>query len=248
MKKYFQALLSSKFILFFLLSILSIACQENKDQNNQAVSSSKTSKQQQQLEEQHKPVKEAKTDVKALGMSYDPGGLLKGSIAPNFFKEDQNGEALQLSNLLNEGPVVLLFYRGQWCPFCNQHMRQIKDSIPLMEELGARVIAVTPETPENAKIFLDKTKADIQVISDKDKSIMEAYKVLFEVTPEYTEKIRNKTGSDIAQNNGSSSAYLPVPASFVIDSTGKIRFIHYSPNFKHRASAQQLLGALRQIN
>jgi peroxiredoxin len=187
------------------------------------------------------------TEVEQFGMVSNPGGLLAGTFAPDFSAYDHLGQPIQLSQLLNNGTVILLFYRGQWCPVCNKYMKAMRDSLPALHQAGAQVLAITPETPDNAKVFLEKTEINLPVISDSNREIMASYKVLFEVTATYQEAVKNKLNTDIAANNGSSRAYLPVPAAFVIEPSGKIIYAQYSPDYMQRATAAELLATLEKM-
>src|ERR1700741_2216266 len=89
-----------------------------------------------------------------------PEGLFLNSKAPDFKAKDQNGNEVRLKDLIKKGNVVLVFYRGQWCPYCNKQLSRLKDSLHLIKAKGATLIAVTPEKPESVAITVEKTKAE----------------------------------------------------------------------------------------
>ena len=95
-----------------------------------------------------------------------PEGLKVGDAAPMFTAKDQNGKTVKLKKALKNGPVVVLFYRGQWCPFCNKQLSHFSDSLQMLTAKGATILAITPETGENVKKTIEKTKASFPVLED----------------------------------------------------------------------------------
>ncbi|MDH5396832.1 MAG: AhpC/TSA family protein [Cyclobacteriaceae bacterium] len=188
------------------------------------------------------------TDLKELGIDEStgiPSGLRVGDKAPGFGARDISGEPFDLYSVLNDNPVVLIFYRGKWCPVCNRHMAAISDSVNQISQLGARVIAVTPELREHAQEFTNNTNLKFPVISDPGNNIMDAFKVTFKVTPEYEEKVANSHAVRISENNGTGEAFLPVPATYIIDKEGTITYAQFDLNFYRRATVKEIVAALR---
>ena len=110
-----------------------------------------------------------------------PEGLKVGDIAPEFTTKDQDGKTIDLKQALKRGPVVMLFYRGQWCPYCNKQLSHFSDSLQSIIAKGAMLLAITPETAENIKKTVEKTKTVFPVIEDGTMNIMRSYKVNFAV-------------------------------------------------------------------
>ena len=110
-----------------------------------------------------------------------PDGLKVGDKAPQFQVTDNRGKTFNLKKQLKKGDVVIIFYRGQWCPFCNKELSQLNDSLSLITAKGATVIAISPETKENVVKTIGKTKASFPIISDSKMEIMKMYKVNFEI-------------------------------------------------------------------
>lgn len=173
-----------------------------------------------------------------------PQGLAKGDQAPSFKARTQRGDSIQLTQLLENQPVVLMFYRGQWCPVCNKYLKRLNDSVHLIRKAGAKIIAVTPETAPNATKMRQKTNTSLTIIPDTSHSIMDAYQVGFEVSGSYARKIENGLNVSIASNNGDKKARLPIPATYVINTNGKIIWRFFNPNYKKRASVKAILKVL----
>jgi peroxiredoxin len=172
-------------------------------------------------------------------------GLKQGVKAPEFTGVDNSGKKLNLKNLLKgHKAVVLFFYRGQWCPYCNKQISQLQDSLQLLTAKGAYVVGVTPETGENINKTIDKTHASFSIIQDKGYSIMKDYGVNYVADPEMYAKLKGY-GIDLEKNNGNTDHVLPVPATYVIDRSGKIVYVHFDKDYTRRASVSAILDALK---
>lgn len=166
--------------------------------------------------------------------------LKVGDDAPMFNVKDNNGKQLDLKKILKEHKsVVLFFYRGQWCPYCNKQIKELEENLQSLTSKGAFVIGVSPETDENVAKTVDKTKATFSIISDKGYSIMKAYKVDYAMEQGLADRYK-KNGLDIAMANGSTENVLPVPATYIIGKNGKIKYAFYDTNYKKRASIKDL--------
>jgi peroxiredoxin len=172
-----------------------------------------------------------------------PKGLNVDEKAPAFTAKDQQGKKISLAEQLKKGPVVLVFYRGQWCPYCNKQLKKLEDSLSLITAKGATLIAVTPEKQENISKTIEKTKASYSILFDDGLKIMKSYDVAFAVDDKTIEKYKGY-GIDFSEVNGSNGAYLPVPAVYVINKDGVIVFKHFDPNYTKRASVLDILDHL----
>jgi peroxiredoxin len=174
-----------------------------------------------------------------------PEGLFINSKAPDFKAADQNGKEVRLKDLLKTGKVVLVFYRGYWCPFCNRELQRLEDSLQLIKAKGATVVAVTAEKPENIKQTIEKTKAEYSILFDDGLKIMKAYEVEFVVPANTVERYRN-TGIDLEKINGDKKDwnYLPVPAIYIIDKEFNITYRFFNADIKKRPTIQEILKNL----
>lgn len=172
-----------------------------------------------------------------------PKGLNVNDKAPFFTAKDQNEKAVSLEGQLKKGPVVLMFYRGQWCPYCNKQLMQLEDSLQLITAKGATLIAVTAEKPENISKTIEKTKAVFPILFDDSLSIMKSYDVAFAVDAK-TIKTYKKYGIDFNEANGKNGANLPVPALYIISSEGKITYKYFNPDYTKRPSVAEIVEHL----
>ncbi len=172
-----------------------------------------------------------------------PEGLFIASKAPDFRAKDQNGTEVRLKDLLKEGKVVLIFYRGYWCPYCNRALSRLNDSLQLIKDKGATVVAITAEKPENIDSTVQRTKAEFPILHDEGLKIMKAYDVEFEVPVNTLTRYKN-SGLDIEKNNGANGKYLPVPAVYIIDKEQTITFRFFETDYRKRPSVKDLLDNL----
>lgn len=181
--------------------------------------------------------------VQLVSAQEAPEGLFIASKAPDFKAKDQNGKEIRLKDLLKEGKVVLVFYRGEWCPYCNKELSRLQDSLQMIIDKGATLIAVSPEKSENISKTVEKTKATYSILHDVGLKIMKAYDVEFEVPENTITRYRN-AGLDIEKNNGDNGKYLPVPAIYIIDKESTVTYRFFEPDYKKRPSVLEILNNL----
>ena len=169
--------------------------------------------------------------------------LQVGDIAPDFHGIDQTEDLVNLSESLKKGPVVLIFFRGSWCYYCNKHISKFQDSLEYVLEKGASVIAVSPQIPEYNHKTIRKTGATFSVIHDEGYQIMDAYHVSFTMDEKIIKKYR-RFGRHIDRANANEEYILPVPATFIIGKDRVIRYIQYDPNYKNRSTVAEVLENL----
>src|SRR4026207_2054522 len=156
-----------------------------------------------------------------------PEGLFINSRAPDFKATDQYGNEIRLKDVLKDSLVVLIFYRGQWCPYCNKQLKKLEDSLQLIKNKGARLIAVTPEKPEFISKTIEKTKASYPLLYDKEMKIMKAYAVSFQVDDKSVSRYKNADIDLITANGQKDKAFLPIPATYIISKEGTILYRYF---------------------
>jgi peroxiredoxin len=171
-------------------------------------------------------------------------GLKNGDNAPMFIAKDNAGKTVDLKALLKtHKAVVLFFYRGQWCPYCNKQISHLQDSLQLLSDKGAYVVGITPETDENIGKTVGKTKASFSLVHDEDYKIMKDYKVNYVMDDALLAKYKGY-GIDLEKNNGNTDHVLPVPATYVVGKNGKLIFVHFDKDYTKRPSVKALLSVL----
>jgi peroxiredoxin len=169
------------------------------------------------------------------------------SKAPLFEVADASGHIVSLKHLLQNGPVVISFYRGQWCPYCNRHMSNLQDSISFITALGASLIAITPEKNEEISKTVTKTGASFSIIYDQGHKIMDAYKVTFKVSG-FKNLLHFAEGVNINKASGNEDNVLPVPATYIIAPDGRIIGRHFNTDYTVRMPVKDILKVLKSIS
>ncbi len=169
-----------------------------------------------------------------------------GDAAPDFGLPSVKGGETRLSDLLRNGPVVLNFYRGGWCPFCNLEFRALNQRLPEIQSLGATLIGVSPETPDNSLTTAEKHALEFEVLSDVGNIVARDYGLLTSVSEEMR-PLYTEWGIDVPAVNGDDSHELPVPATYVIDTHGIIRASYVNKDYTTRMEPSDIVAALKAI-
>ena len=168
-----------------------------------------------------------------------------GSAAPDFSLPNAHGEPVASEALWGDGPAVVSFYRGGWCPYCNIELKALQDRLPEIEALGARLVAITPETPDNALSTQEKNEIGFDVLSDDGNRVANAFGLSFRL-PEAIVELYKGFGIDLEASNGEASQTLPVPATFVIGKGGKVLKAFVDADYTTRAEPDDVIAALKE--
>ncbi len=186
-------------------------------------------------------------DTAQVRLSGSAPGLAIGDHAPDFTLRDQLGRETSLRDLLASGPVVLSFYRGEWCPFCNLQIRRFQEALPQFNELGATLVAITPQAVDHSLSLTEKHDLAFPVLSDLDQSVLRAYRVQFTLTGDLEDLQVNVFGNDPALQNADGTRTLPVPATFVIDRDSVIRAAFISYDWRSRPETSAVVEVLKDL-
>lgn len=173
--------------------------------------------------------------------------LGEGDTAPDFELPNAVGERVRLSDLLSSGPVILSFYRGQWCPFCNLELRALQRAITDIESAGATLVAVSPNTPDTSLTTVEKHSLTFPVLSDHDNLVAKQFNLVYEMTAENIENYREK-GRDIPAMNGTDRWELPIPATYVINSDRVIRYSFVDTNHRVRGEPSEVVAVAARLS
>ena len=173
-----------------------------------------------------------------------PEGLFLNSKAPDFKLKDQNGEEVSLKALRKKGQTVLIFYRGNWCPYCNKQLKGLNDSLGMIIGKGAQLIAITPEASAGIDSTVAKTGALFPILYDEGGKMAAAYQVAFKVDEKTVNRYK-MAGIDLLKNNNQKEAILPVPAVYIINSEGTVTYRYFDENYKKRVSVAEILKNIK---
>ena len=170
--------------------------------------------------------------------------LKVGDAIPDVKLRTEENQEVSLPKLVAEKPTVLIFYRGGWCPFCTRHL---KDLVGIEEDLkkeGAQLLAISMDTPAKLKETPGRDKLGYQLLSDSDAVAIKAFGLAFKVDDKTVEKYKGY-GINLDAASGKDHHLLPHPAVFVVDPSGKVRFVHFNADYKVRLEPAKILEAVR---
>lgn len=168
-----------------------------------------------------------------------------GDKAPNFTLKNAKGESVTLYDELKNGPVVLIWYRGGWCPYCNLTLKRLQEEMPNFKKYGASLVALTPELPDSSLSTVEKNEISFQVLSDIGNKVAKDYGVVFELTDAVAKRYQD--GFNLHQYNGDESNALPLAATYVIDKNGKIVYAFLDADYRNRAEPKDILNSLKNL-
>jgi peroxiredoxin len=172
--------------------------------------------------------------------------LKAGDRAPSFKLQDADGTLVDSSELLAKGPLVVTFYRGVWCPYCNMDLQAIEAAAADIRSLGASLVAISPQTPVNSRKSQRENKLSFPILSDHSGDTAAAFGIRFKLPVDLV-KIYGMFKNDLAIVNGEPSWTLPMPARYVIDSDGVIVYAEINPDYTRRPEPSELFPSLQQL-
>lgn len=170
--------------------------------------------------------------------------LKVGDKAPLFTLKDPDGNPVSSIDLLAKGPLVLTFYRGVWCPYCNMELQALQDFLPTLQETGANLLAISPQIAANSRKAVRTHGLAFPVLSDPHNDVADAFGLRFEL-PDYLIELYKNLRNDLPSFNDDPSWTLPMPARYVIGQDGVIRYAEVNPDYTQRPEPEAMLDAIR---
>ncbi|WP_252737054.1 peroxiredoxin-like family protein [Reichenbachiella agariperforans] len=168
-----------------------------------------------------------------------------GDQAPDFTLKNALGDEVSLGDYLQKGPVVLTWYRGGWCPYCNLTLNSLQSELPKFQAEGANLLALTPELPDKSISTKEKNELEFEVLSDISNTIGKEYGIVYQLTDEVADSYQK--GFDLHGYNGDESDELPLAATYVIDTDGKITYAFLDAEYRNRAEPSEIIAALQAL-
>src|SRR5713226_1714148 len=172
--------------------------------------------------------------------------LKEGAQAPDFALPDARGNAVRLSHLLAQGPVVMTFYRGQWCPYCHLALRAYQQALPQMQALGASLLAISPQTPDHSLSTVEKDELTFAVLSDVGNQVARQFGLVFTID-EVVRGAHKQVGANLPEFNGNDSWELPMAGTFLVDQSGAVRLAFVNPDFTRRLDPSVIIARLKEL-
>jgi peroxiredoxin len=185
----------------------------------------------------------ATAELKASGLA---GKALKvGDKAPEFTLKDAEGNIVSSAELLKKGPLVVSFYRGVWCPYCNMDLQALEAELPQIKALNASLVAISPQVASSSRKSMRENKLTFPVLNDPNNGTAAAFGVRYPL-PTYLIDLYKSLKNDLPGFNGDDSWSLPLPGRFVIDTNGIIIYAEVDPEYTNRPETELLLPSLRK--
>ncbi|WCE05676.1 peroxiredoxin-like family protein [Pseudoxanthomonas sp. JBR18] len=169
-----------------------------------------------------------------------------GDRAPDFILNDPDGKQVSSAELLQRGPMILSFYRGVWCPYCNMELQALQAALPELSATGASVVAISPQIAANSRKSVRQNGLDFPILSDPGNAVAAAFGLRFAL-PDYLVDLYASMRNDLPAFNGDDSWTLPMPARYVIAQDGTIVYAEVNPDYTLRPDPSELLPVLRQL-
>jgi peroxiredoxin len=183
-------------------------------------------------------------DLNTRGVEF--GRLRPGHQAPDLVLPNHLGRTVSLYDALDRGPVLLLFYRGSWCPYCCAQLRAMQLALPQIRAAGAHLIAVSPELPDHSLTLAERNALDFDILSDLGGAAARGYGLVYQV-PDSLRDFYRANGLDLARRNGTTpdeAWHLPVPATYLLSPSGVVRYARIDTDFTQRPEPQSIVDLL----
>ncbi|MCH2448570.1 MAG: AhpC/TSA family protein [Gracilimonas sp.] len=170
--------------------------------------------------------------------------LLISSEIPDVKLKNMDDETVRLKELVSQKPSILVFYRGGWCPYCNRQLSDLNEIEEQLYEIGYQLLAISPDKPEKLRTTLDKNELGYTLLSDSPMNVSRAFGIAFKVDQKTIDRYKS-IGLDLEEDSGYDHHLLPVPAVYIVNTDGIVKFNYVNPDYKERINGEVLLKAAR---
>lgn len=172
--------------------------------------------------------------------------LKVGDKAPSFSLPGVNGKSVSSIQLLEKGPLIINFYRGGWCPYCNLELKAYQEILPEIEKLGAQLIAISPNLPDKSLSTIEKNSLAFEVLSDEGNKTAREFGLVFTLDDKL-HPIYNQFGINIPEDNGDDSYELPFPATYVVNPDGTVVLAFVDADYTKRLEPEEVVKVLKTL-
>jgi peroxiredoxin len=177
-----------------------------------------------------------------------PEGALKaGELAPEFTLKGADGDEVSSRDLLAKRPLVVTFYRGVWCPYCNLDLQALQEALPAIREREGQLVAISPQTQSNSRKSQRDNSLTFAILSDPGNEVAARFGLRFKLPDYLIALYRDTFKNDLSRINGDSNWTLPMPARYVIGTDGVIAYAEMNPDYTHRPDPKELLPVLSAL-
>ncbi len=173
--------------------------------------------------------------------------LKTGDHVKDFSLFNANNQKVSLSSVLKENKVVLSFYRGGWCPYCNMELKALQKVLPEIEANGAQLLAISPELPDHSLTTKEKNELSFEVLSDENNQVAKDFNLVFQMPLDLQKLYRDDFNIQVDVHNGNNLYELPMAATYIIDQSGKIIYHYINEKYVERAEPSELVTVLKNL-
>ena len=166
-----------------------------------------------------------------------------GEIMPEFLLPNVKNEIINSNEILKNGKMIIAFYRGSWCPYCNLELKMLQDHLPKIKDKNATLVAISPQSPDNSLTVVEKHNLTFEVLTDKDNTFAKQLGIVFELQ-DFVLPFYNALGINLSSFNKNDDTSLPIPAVFVVNENGIIIYKFADANYMNRIDIDELLNTL----
>jgi peroxiredoxin len=228
-----------------LVAFLALAMNAGADQLRDALDARKAEFEKTASAEKIEEYEKGIESVIASGMLV--AALKVGDTAPDFTLKNTVGEEVNLANLPKNGPVVLTWYRGSWCPYCNIALQAYQRKLPEIQKAGAQFVALTPELPDKSLPTTEKFKLGCEVLTDLNNGVAEKFKIVFKMTPWVAKAMEDGFGLQGYNGKDYDKDTLPLSATYIITPDGKIAYVFLDAEYRRRATPEMIIAELGRL-
>ncbi|QXP61750.1 peroxiredoxin-like family protein [Olleya sp. HaHaR_3_96] len=185
---------------------------------------------------------------KAKAFQQGDDAIKVGEKAPSFELPNPEGQLITLETLLEKGPVVVTFYRGSWCPYCNLQLRALQAKLDDIHALGATLVAISPQVPDGSLTKNEINEMEFTVLSDQDATVATQYGVAWEVPDFLMDHMRVDRHLDLEKINNGNASILPIPATFIVANDGVVAWHYVNVDYRTRAEPDEIIEALKKLS
>ena len=259
----FKSKLRYPLLILLAIILLSFGCGENKDVDNRLNPPDGTEidkkvepvSLQSKLDSMKNRFESKATDEKkqAYQQGVDEVGesaamknaLREGDEAYKFELPNADGMTVKLDELLKDGPVVVVWYRGGWCPYCNIQLKEMQSYLPQIKELGGSLVAISPEVPDSSLSTKEKDELEYYVLSDKGNDVARKFGIVYTLPEVVQEQFEGRI--DVDGYNGDTKKELPLAVTYIINKDGKITYAFIDKDYKKRAEPETVISELKKL-
>lgn len=171
----------------------------------------------------------------------------EGDRAPGFALPDSQGKVVRLEEVLQRGLAVVSFFRGHWCPYCNAELDALSAALPEIESSGGILLVASPQLPTHSRALRQRRDLGFEILFDRGGEVAARYGLRFDL-PGYLVEVYRQLGIDLESTNDEAHWRLPIPARYIVDRDGRIRYARVDPDYTRRPEPAETVAALRRMS